>query len=109
MKTALQQPYHQFFGTISNQVRLDIIEVLLKGKSNVNTIVKKIPYEQSTISHSLRRLEECGFVVVEQKGKERVYALNTQTIKPLFTLMRNHMNKYCKHVIAKKEGNICHQ
>lgn len=108
MQKRLVEPYNQFFGTIANQVRLEIIEVLLKGQSNVSNIVDKLGYGQSTISHSLRRLEECGFVTVQKNGKERIYTLNEQTIKPLLKLMNSHMNKYCKHVVAKKEGKKCH-
>ena len=102
MRIKLRQPYNQFFGTLGNQVRLDIIGFLIKGKNNVTNIVKKLNYDQTTISHSLRRLEHCGFVTVNQKGKERIYSLNNQTIKPLLKLMQVHMKKYCEHIISKK-------
>ncbi len=108
MKVALKQPYKQFFGTVANQVRLDIIKLLHDGKSNVTTIVNKLPYDQSTISHSLRRLEECGFVTVEKQGKERIYTLNTITILPLFELMQQHMDKYCQHIVTKKGEHTWH-
>ncbi|MBI3032479.1 winged helix-turn-helix transcriptional regulator [Candidatus Woesearchaeota archaeon] len=102
MKTALKQPYQQFFGTLANQVRLELIELLIRDKSNVTNLQQKLKYDQSTISHSLRRLEECGFVTVEQKGKERIYSINAKTIKPLFMLMQTHIDMYCKHVVEKK-------
>lgn len=108
MKQPLKQPYHQFFGTLANQVRLEIIELLSNGKSNVGDMAKRLRYDQSTISHSLRRLEECGFVSVEQRGKERVYSLNQKSIKPLWSLMHDHMEKYCAHVVAKKGEKRCH-
>ena len=107
MRIALKQPYRQFFGTLANQVRLDIIQHLLKGESNVSSIVENLDYEQSTISHSLSRLEECGFVTVVPNGKERVYTLNKTTIEPLLKMMNTHMNRYCKHVVACKEGKKC--
>lgn len=104
MKKALRQPYKQFFGTLSNQVRLDIIELLVKNKQlNVSAITSKLTYDQTSISHSLKRLEECGFVTVTPNGKERFYALNHATIEPLFQLMNTHMDTYCKHVVKKKE------
>ena len=108
MKITLRQPYRQFFGTLANQVRLDIINVLSKRQSNVSDIVDALDYEQSTISHSLRRLEECGFVSVTKNGKERIYELNNNTITPLLALMDTHMYTYCHHVVAKKEGRKCH-
>lgn len=108
MKIPLKQPYRQFFGTLANQVRLEIIEHLSQGRCNVTGIVDCLDYDQSTISHSLRRLEECGFVSVEQQGKERIYSLNTETIRPLMDLMNSHMDKHCSHVVAKREDKKCH-
>lgn len=102
MKQTLKQPYKQFFGTLANQVRLDIVEKLLKHTQNVSSLAQTLPYGQSTISHGLKRLALCGFVTVKKKGKERIYALNTRTIKPLFTLMHAHMDAYCKRVVARK-------
>lgn len=102
MRQKLKQPYRQFFGTLDNQVRLDIIEMLVSSPKNVSQIAKKTNYHQTTISHNLRRLKECGFVNVSQKGKERTYSINDNTIKPLFKLMQKHMYLYCRHVVAKK-------
>src|SRR3989344_5786672 len=95
MKAELRQPYKQFFGTLSNQTRLDIIEVLTRGPKNVSQICTSAKIKQSTISHNLKRLEECGFVSVKPNGKERIYELNRSTIKPLIQLMQTHMNRYC--------------
>ncbi|MBI5389641.1 winged helix-turn-helix transcriptional regulator [Candidatus Woesearchaeota archaeon] len=102
MKKILKQPYQQFFGTLANQVRIDIIEILNTGEQNVSKLTKQLPYDQSTISHNLSRLLECGFVSVKQNGVERVYTLNTKTIKPLLELMHNHMHTYCRHVVMKR-------
>lgn len=103
MKISLKQPYKQFFGTLANQIRIEIIESLSDGSKNVSEISRSIKREQSSVSHSLKRLELCGFVTVEQNGKERVYSLNQSTIKPLLNLMHSHMDKYCRHV--HKEHN----
>tara|TARA_Y100000034_G_scaffold116969_1_gene155950 strand:+ start:234 stop:539 length:306 start_codon:yes stop_codon:yes gene_type:complete len=101
MKAKLKEPYNQFFGTLANQVRLDIIKYLITQNNNVNEIVKAVGKNQSTISHSLKRLECCGFVTCKKDGKNRIYSLNKKTIKPLFELMENHMEVYCKKIIEK--------
>jgi len=100
MQIALRQPYRQFLGTLANQVRIDIITALEKKPLRVTDIVKQTNYPQSTISHGLKRLTLCGFVTVEQRGKERIYTLNERTIKPLLTLMKKHMDAYCKHIVG---------
>ena len=103
MKTTLKQPYRTFFGTLGNQYRLEIIEALSKGEKNVTKICKKTKLNQSTVSHNLKRLEHCGFVFVKPNGKERIYKLNQETIKPLLSLMHQHMEKYCKRIISKND------
>ena len=102
VKIALRQPYKQFFGTLANQVRIDIITVLDKKEMSVNAIVHKLNYDQSTISHSLKRLESCGFVSVNQRGKNRIYSLNKITIVPLLKLMNSHMKNYCSKIVMGK-------
>lgn len=103
MKTPLRQPYRQFFGTLANQCRLDIIEALNAGEKNVTQICKTVGESQPTVSHNLARLERCGFVFVKPNGRERVYALNKTTTKPLLELMHKHMSTYCKRIVEGKK------
>ena len=95
MKTGLKQPYKQFFGTLASQYRIDVIEALSNKPKNVTQICKSTKFNQSTVSHNLKRLEHCGFVFVRRNGKERVYGLNKTTIKPLLKMMHRHMKNYC--------------
>jgi|SRR3989344_1120437 len=104
MKIPLRQPYRQFFGTLANQVRLDIMKQLVNGPQNVSALVRALPYSQPTISHSLARLHTCGFVTVTPNGRERTYSLNEKTIHPLFDLMHHHMIHHCCHVVEAKEA-----
>lgn len=99
MKIELKQPYKTFFGTLANQYRLEIIEALSNGEKNVTEICKKTKLNQSTVSHNLQRLEHCGFVFVKPNGKERIYELNKETIKPLLEMMHQHISNHCKKVI----------
>lgn len=98
MKAELRNPYKQFFGTLANQHRLDIIECLTHRPLTVTQLCKKTKYLQSTVSHNLKRLQLCGFVSVKPNGKERIYSLNEETIHPLLDLMHKHMHKYCSKV-----------
>lgn len=98
MRKGLHQPYKQFFGTLANPYRLDIINLLSKKEQSVSMICNKTGHNQTTISHNLKRLERCGFVFARPNGKERIYALNHKTIKPLLNLMNQHMNAYCKKI-----------
>lgn len=95
MKIALRQPYKRFFGTLANQQRIDVIELLRKGKKNVTQMCSVLGCNQTTLSHNLSRLEECGFVLCIQTGRTRTYALNNTAIGPLLKLMHKHMSAHC--------------
>ncbi len=98
----LHDAYDIFFETLGNRRRLKIVEELIKGSKSVSQIVKAAGFEQSNVSHNLRRLERCGFVKAEKEGKKRVYSLNKETIQPLMLLINKHVNKFCKNCL--KEG-----
>lgn len=91
----LKNPYKRFFGTLANNQRLEIINLLLKGPFNVTRICGNLNFNQTTVSHHLSKLESCKFVSVKRNGKERIYSLNKETIMPLMKLMNNHVSKFC--------------
>jgi ArsR family transcriptional regulator len=92
--------YRIFFGTLSSQSRLKIINILRKNKKLcVSDLTKKLNLDQTIVSHNLTRLKKCGFVKVEIKGKYRYYTLNEKTIKPIMELIDSHMFDYCIHIL----------
>ena len=92
----LKETYRTFFGTLNNNSRLEIIQLLRKNPHNVTQISKALNMNQTSVSHNLARLKRCGFVAVKNNGKERIYTLNSKTIKPLMKLIDQHMDTYCK-------------
>jgi len=92
----LDKPHKFFFETLGNQTRWNIVRFLLKKSYRATDIAEKLGYEQSLISHHLKRLETCGFVKVKTNSTERIYYLNKKTIGPLLKLVDNHVNKFCK-------------
>lgn len=99
--------YELFFGSLSNPNRLQIINLLRAGPKNVNEICLALGFEQTMVSHNLKRLEKCGMVMVEVQGKFRFYTLNMKTITPLMELIDAHMSMYCSHVVHP-DGKMCH-
>ena len=75
--------YKIFFGTLFSEPRLKMINLLRKGKKNVSEIMSELKMDQTSVSHDLSRLKQCGFVNVDIEGKFRYYTLNEQSIKPL--------------------------
>lgn len=98
----IKEAYKLFLGTLSNENRLKIINLLRESSKNVSEICRELRFNQTTVSHNLRRLEKCGFVFMKRKGKCRYYSLNERTIKPLMKLIDQHMHKYCEKIIEGK-------
>lgn len=96
MTEALQGPHRIFFETLGNQKRWEIITLLEGGPFRATEISDTLGYEQSLISHHLKRLLTCGFVHVQSNGTERMYSLNEKTIKPLLKLTHQHIETYCE-------------
>jgi len=92
----LPDKYKEFFKTLGNQKRVEIVLALIDKDMNVTDICKKLDVEQSSVSHNLRRLEKCKFVEVNPNGKERIYSLNKETIRPLFECIKKHSDKFCE-------------
>jgi len=97
----LDKPHQFFFETLGNKTRWDIVHLLLNKPYRATDIAEKLGYEQSLVSHNLRRLETCGFVKVKTNSTERIYCLNKKTIGPLLKLVDNHVNKFCKKACVK--------
>jgi len=95
MKQNLSETCHLFFSTLSNPTRQAILELLRKRPRNVTEIAEALNQEQSMISHNLRPLERCKFVFSERRKRERIYALNKETMEPIFKIFSHHAEKYC--------------
>ncbi|RLG12463.1 hypothetical protein DRN73_02590 [Candidatus Pacearchaeota archaeon] len=75
---------------------MEIILNLKKKEKNVTEISKELKLEQSKVSHALASLKCCNIVNVKQKGKQRIYFLNKDTILPILKIIDKHAKTYCK-------------
>ena len=48
---SIYQAYKIFFGTLTSESRLKIINLLRKGRKNVSEIIKKLNLDQTSVSH----------------------------------------------------------
>jgi len=88
--------FDHFFMMLGNKQRVRILQLLAgEGPMGVTAIAQTLKIEQSAVSHSLKGLLKCHFVSVNPDGKERIYAINEDTVKPLFEQIDRHVNKYC--------------
>ena len=87
--------YNLFFETISPRIRVKILELLRNNPMSVSEIASALKEEQSKVSHNLKRLKDCHLIDVRQKGKQRIYSLNKDTMLPLMKLVEKHVKKFC--------------
>tara|TARA_Y100000310_G_C20592218_1_gene768673 strand:- start:249 stop:572 length:324 start_codon:yes stop_codon:yes gene_type:complete len=91
--------YEKFFKTIANETRFEIVRLLTKGPKSVNSISKTLKFEQSRVSHNLKRLECYGFIVCECKGKERIYSIDKKShITDIIRGIDKYISKYNKRL-----------
>lgn len=90
--------YKLFFKAFSNKTRFEIINMLRKGPKSVSEVIRETGFEQSRISHNLKCLIACGFVENNRNGKQVIYSLNKETVKPLLELVDKHIGKYSAHL-----------
>lgn len=88
------------FKVLSNEVRLEIIETLLKTPMNVGEICEETHETQSRISHELRCLAVCGFVYSKRDGKKIIYELNKDTITPIIEAANKHARIFGNKMIG---------
>jgi DNA-binding transcriptional ArsR family regulator len=71
------------FNAIAEPRRRQILNVLAGGERPVNDLVRELDLAQPQVSKHLRVLREVGAVEVRGEGRQRVYRLNGQALRPI--------------------------
>jgi len=87
--------YYIFFNNLANPLKMNIVAALKEKSLSVLELAEKIKVEQSKLSHALTSLRHCSIVEVKQKGKQRIYSLNKETILPMLNILDKHEKKFC--------------
>lgn len=73
------------FAAIAEPRRREMLGVLANGDSDrdVTWLVEKLGWPQPQVSKHLAVLREVGLVSVVRKGRQRMYSLNAQELRPI--------------------------
>lgn len=71
------------FNAVAEPRRRQILDILADGERSVNDLVTLLALAQPQVSKHLRVLREVGLVDVRDKGRQRMYRLNGQALKPI--------------------------
>jgi DNA-binding transcriptional ArsR family regulator len=73
------------FNAIAEPQRRAILTLLIHGEQSVNEIANTLAFKQPQTSKHLRVLSEVELVHVRKEGKQRLYSLQSEALKPVFT------------------------
>jgi DNA-binding transcriptional ArsR family regulator len=71
------------FNAVAEPRRRQILDTLAGGERPVNELVRLLGVPQPQVSKHLRVLREVGAVAVRGQGRQRLYRLNSEALKPI--------------------------
>jgi DNA-binding transcriptional ArsR family regulator len=84
------------FNAVAEPRRRQILDVLSAGERPVNDLVRLLRLRQPLVSKHLRVLREVGLVDVRDRGRQRMYSLNGQPLKPIHDWVKNYERSWSR-------------
>lgn len=78
------------FNAVAEPRRRQILDVLAGGEQPVNHLVRLLGLAQPQVSKHLRVLREVGAVDVREHGRQRLYRLNGEALRPIHDWVRTY-------------------
>src|SRR4051794_34518738 len=82
------------FNAVAEPRRRQILDALAAGERPVNDLVRVLGLSQPQVSKHLRVLREVGAVDVRDEGRQRVYRLNGEALKPIHDWVKNYEHSW---------------
>ncbi len=82
------------FNAVAEPRRRQILDLLADGERSVNDLVESMGIIQPLVSKHLRVLREVGVVDVREDGRQRLYRLNPQALKPIHDWVKPYENMW---------------
>ena len=71
------------FNAVAEPRRRLILNYLARGEQSVNAVVESLKMGQPTVSKHLGVLKQVGLVSVRGAGRQRLYRVNAESLKPI--------------------------
>jgi DNA-binding transcriptional ArsR family regulator len=78
------------FNAVAEPRRREILDALVAGERSVNDLVAALDLAQPQVSKHLRVLREVGAVDVRDAGRQRLYRVNGQALKPIHDWVKTY-------------------
>jgi DNA-binding transcriptional ArsR family regulator len=78
------------FNAVAEPRRRQVLDTLATGERSVNELVEVLGLGQPQVSKHLRVLREVGLVEVRDEGRQRIYRLNGDALKPIHDWVKRY-------------------
>ncbi|MEA2348844.1 MAG: hypothetical protein QOG62_2631 [Thermoleophilaceae bacterium] len=78
------------FNAVAEPRRRQILDLLADGERPVNDLVRETGLGQPQVSKHLRVLREVGVVDVREEGRQRLYRVNAEALKPIHDWVKDY-------------------
>ena len=78
------------FNAVAEPRRRQILDILAGGERPVNDLAAELHLAQPLVSKHLRVLREVDLVEVQGRGRQRIYRLNSQPLRPIHEWVKNY-------------------
>lgn len=91
------------FNAVAEPRRRQILDLLATGERPVNDLVLLLDLAQPQVSKHLKVLREVGLVAVREEGRQRMYRINGQPLKPIHDWVKNYERLWTERFEALDE------
>jgi DNA-binding transcriptional ArsR family regulator len=91
------------FNAVAEPRRRQILDFLAGGERPVNALVGLLGLAQPQVSKHLRVLRQVGLVEVRDEGRQRLYRLQGQSLKPIHDWVKNFEQSWNQRFAALDE------
>lgn len=91
------------FNAVAEPRRRDILNFLALQQRSVSEIVDALELQQPSVSKHLRVLKEVGLVQVRREGRNMLYRVNGEAIRPLWEWTAT-FEEFWRHQLLRVKG-----
>lgn len=78
------------FNAVAEPRRRQIVDLLAGREESVNDLVRRLGLAQPQVSKHLRVLREVGLVEVREVGRQRLYSLRAESLRPIHDWVKSY-------------------
>jgi DNA-binding transcriptional ArsR family regulator len=86
------------FNAIAEVKRRQVLDVLAAGERPVNDLVESLGWPQPQVSKHLGVLKKVGLVSVRRAGRQRVYRMHGERLKPIHDWVQTYDRFWTEHL-----------